>query len=175
MTNNINPQNHINFGGVRVNQNEIASKKVVKENGATRFIINFKNGTTIKYPAQAKKNEASVKASFDSKLDNADTQVYHLAYGKITGNPQKHDTIWMSGCKSCEVDVANDNNDDYVSLESTERYEDPSLFSQIMGETGPVVITTHSKNNNIKMGKEDVTRYEDTCVTGEGVHIEGQE
>lgn len=172
MTDRINPQNQINFGGVRVNQNEIASKKVVKENGATRYIINFKNGTTIKYPAQAKKNEAKVSAYNES---GPITHVNNLAYGKITGNTKDQDIIFMSGCKSCEVDVANDNLTDYVTLENSKRFKETSLFSQLMGNPSFEEEVIPSKNNKIKQDKNDLTEIGQLEISGEGVHIEGQE
>lgn len=156
MTNEINPQNQINFGGVQVNQNEIASKKVVKENGATRYIINFKNGTTIKYPAQKKTNESRIKTNQREFFSS--TSLSNLAYGEITGNPNDKDLIIMHGCNSCKIDLSNDNNADTVSLWDK------------VGHKGS------SKNNQIKMGKEDEAELNDknTLVKGEGLHIEGQ-
>ena len=69
----IKPQNFITFGGVRVNLNEVASKST-DLNG--NFIINFKNGTTIRYKDQTQignifpnANPASVSASGTSAIN----------------------------------------------------------------------------------------------------------
>ncbi len=159
----INPQNQINFGGVRVNQNEIASKKVVKENGATRYIINFKNGTTIKYPAQKKTNNTTIQFNPSQKPTQKNIkymEVTNLAYGEITGSPNEQDNINMWDCKSCKIDLSNDNNKDRVTL-----LDDVDIHKR------------PSQNNQIKMGKEDETdiSYDHILVKGEGLHKEGQE
>ncbi len=94
------PMKPIIYGGVEVNQNDIASKKIVKKNGETKYIINLKNGVSINYPAQPKENNARIDTSVWT------AEVWNLNNGQITGNPKEADSIGLYDCKNCNVDVA---------------------------------------------------------------------
>lgn len=54
------PVKIITFGGAKLNQNEVASKTTENKNGKTYYVVNFKTGATVKYPAQAKRNNAKI-------------------------------------------------------------------------------------------------------------------
>lgn len=178
MTNKINQQNQIIFGGVRVNPSEIDSKKVVKENGATRYIINFYNGITVKYPAQKKTNNSVIEAGlkrYQTDTDDYQNQLWieNLAYGEITGDKTYEDDISLEGCKNCKVDVSNDDsNHDDVTFMNNVDFHDSSLIRR-------------SENNQAKLGqKGHLSIYHNTghylsevdgCyVEGKGLYKEGR-
>lgn len=156
----IRPQNQITFGGVKTNQNDIASKRVVKENGATRFVIDFKNGTTVKYPAQAAKNHSEIADG--SKFER-------IAYAEITtnkdGKNNGDDIVFrLDGCKNCTVDTSQNNLPELVIAGSDDKYN------------------KKSSGNKFIQGEDDRTLYhpedihaESVEIRGAGTHIEGQE
>lgn len=175
MTNKtIRPQDHVYFGGVQLNKNDIVSKRKVKENGATRYIVNMANGTTIKYPHQAAKNKSSIIAPdpnggrFDSI--SANTDINRLYGAEFTGNPDKADIVNLNGCRNCTVDVSNSrpksaktgdfDSGDHVSINNEWRFK--------------------SSGNKIVQDKNDSTllsnkKGEYFAIEGKGTHIEGQE
>lgn len=54
------PVKIITFGGAKFNANEVASKNTVQKDGKTYYVVNFKTGAKIQYPAQAAKNNAAI-------------------------------------------------------------------------------------------------------------------
>lgn len=151
----IKPQNQITFGGVRVNQNDIKSKKVVKENGATRFVIDFKNGVKVKYPEQsAKKNsiigeddhDYNILRSF-KRIDNAE----------ITISPESANIFTLIGCRGCTVDTSVNKFFDTVCIEDDENIKS-------------------SGNRVIQDGQDSTFKVStDESLDGAGTFIEGQE
>lgn len=96
----------VNIGGVEFNSKAIKSSKEVENNGKKSFIVSFKNGTTIEYPEQAKKNEAQVMGG---KIGGENRSVFtRISNAKISGS-KGADHIVLNGCNSCFVDLANDN------------------------------------------------------------------
>lgn len=156
----ITPKQPITFGGVKLNANEIASKEVVKENGATRFVINFKNGSTIKYPQQAPKNNSSIyfgTEGFEQRMTI--NRLYGAEYSGSDGNTnQTYDFVNANGCANCIFDISNDGQHDRVILDDSGNMK--------------------SQNNKVKMDECDTTNiaYKDwMSVEGEGTHVEGNE
>lgn len=175
MTNKtIRPQDHVNFGGVQLNKNDIVSKRKVKENGATRYIVNMANGTTIKYPHQAAKNKSSIIAPdpnggrFDSI--SANTDINRLYGVEFTGNPDRPDIVNLNGCRNSTVDVSNSrprsakpgvfDSGDHVSINDEWRYK--SSGNKIVQDNNDITLLSNKKGECI-------------AIEGKGTHIEGQE
>ncbi len=169
----IRPQNHVNFGGVQLNKNDIVSKRKVKENGATRYIVNMANGTTIKYPHQAAKNKSSIMAPDpncgESYLGTANTDINRLYGAEFTGNPDRTDIVNLRGCRNCTVDVSNS--------------RPKSAKSGICEYADGVIIDDAGKykssGNKIVQDSYDETLlskdHKLLTIKGKGTHIEGQE
>lgn len=106
MTEPLKPINTTVFGGVKVDANRVAKFSKVKQNGATRFVIDFKNGTRIEYPQQKSGNESRIRV-FDTgnPSGNPRIDIENLAYGKIKGT-DKNDDITLTGCRQSVVDVS---------------------------------------------------------------------
>lgn len=169
----IRPQNHVNFGGVQLNKNDIVSKRKVKENGATRYIVNMANGTTIKYPHQAAKNKSSIMApdpncgEYDSV--SANTDINRLYGAEFTGNPDRSDIVNLRGCRNCTVDVSNS--------------RPQSAKSEVFDCGDGVIIVDAGKykssGNKIVQDRNDETMLSKDhgllTIKGKGTHIEGQE
>ncbi len=169
----IRPQNQINFGGVQLNKNDIVSKRKVKENGATRYIVNMANGTTIKYPHQAAKNKSSIIApdpkcgGYDSI--SANTDINRLYGVEFTGNPDRTDIVNLNGCKNSTVDVSNSR---------------PNSAIPGVHDVGDRVLINDdgrykSSGNKIVQDYDDKTmlskKDKSFTIEGKGTHIEGQE
>lgn len=171
----ITPQKPITYGGVKLNENEVQSKKVVKENGATRFVISFKNGSTVKYPQQAKHNNAEITSSNYTETKSgreliANTEISRLFGAEFTGtqySPHRDgnyplDSVSLNGCTNCKVDVSNDVNKNEIG---------DRVFVFDDHEYG-----FKAKNNVIKQDKYDetdiITSNKDLTIVGEGTHIE---
>ena len=168
----IRPQNQINFGGVQLNKNDIVSKRKVKENGATRYIVNMANGTTIKYPHQAAKNKSSIMApdprcgDFDSGY--VETSINRLYGVEFTGNPDRADVVRLNGCRNSTVDISNSRScsaggfydvGDRVLINDDGRYK--SSGNKIVQDYG----------DKTMLSKKDKS----FTIEGKGTHIEGQE
>lgn len=166
----INPNNPIKFGGVQVNQNEVASKRTVKENGKTLFIINFKNGSTIKYPQQQVNQGAHIEngdyinsgaGRIFREQNVQEVNITSIFNAKFTGS-NKRDQINLNGCRNCTIDVSNDQTTDEIRIRD---------------------FSFKSKHNTIKQGSQDRTlihtegRDYNTGVEviGKGIHREGNE
>lgn len=54
------PVKIITFGGAKFDQNQVASTTTVNKNGKTYYVVNFKTGAKVQYPAQAKTNNARI-------------------------------------------------------------------------------------------------------------------
>lgn len=54
------PVKIITFGGAKFDSNQVASQSTVKKNGTTYYVVNFKTGAKIQYPAQEDKNNAAI-------------------------------------------------------------------------------------------------------------------
>lgn len=109
------------FGGVEFNWNEVKSaKKVTDKYGRETFIVEFKTGIKAEYPEQngssMNSKELTMWQSFE--YDN-ETIINGMHGAKITGS-QKDDHIVAYSTHDCEIDVANDNNDDYVEVIGTD-------------------------------------------------------
>lgn len=170
MIKEITPKDPFLFGGVKVNRNEVASTRTVKENGKTQFIVNFKNGSTIKYPHQPIKQGAHIEngkytpsgpGRIFREPDVQEVNITNIYGAKFMGS-NKRDQISLNGCNNCTIDVSNDKTTDEVVI------KDSSFKSQ---------------HNTIKQGSYDCTfihtkgRDYDTgiIVSGEGTHKEGNE
>lgn len=54
------PVKIMTFGGAKFDKNQVESSNTVKKNGRTYYVVNFKTGAQVQYPAQAKDNNASI-------------------------------------------------------------------------------------------------------------------
>lgn len=54
------PVKIITFGGAKFDANQVASQSTTKKNGETYYVVNFKSGAKVQYPAQAEKNDARI-------------------------------------------------------------------------------------------------------------------
>jgi len=156
----IRPQNQITFGGVNTNQNEIASKKVVNENGTTRYVINFKNGTTVKYPAQAAKNNSVISEGRKFQriygaeiIVNKDTKIKDFTM------------VNLDGCRNCTVYTSQNSVPDTV-------YIGNDYWNSGKKSTGNKVIQGEDDTTIMRRYELDMDNIE---IEGAGTHIEGQE
>lgn len=159
------PVKIIKIGGVKVDANSITSTKTVNENGATRFVISFKDGSTVKYPAQAAKNNSAIELE-DTRFGEC-MEDYRMSINRIFGleytGTKGVDHVTLNGCRSCTVDVVNGNSGyegDFVKIQDFQR----TLRSPIL----------KSGNNEVKMDKQDIVcDNEKWVINGEGIHHEG--
>lgn len=162
----IRPQKPVTFGDVKLNENEIESKNTVKENGATRYVVNFKNGSTIKYPQQAKRNNAEINSEHylgvgDTESYVVQTDINRLFGAEFTGG-NHIDLVHLNGCNNCKVDVSDDGSINDLG-DTVYIYDDYKSKYK-------------SKNNTIKQDRYDTTNIfadkDIITVKGEGTHIE---
>ncbi len=140
----------INIGGVEFNSNAIKSSKEVENNGKKSFIVSFKNGTTIEYPQQAKKNDAKVVGG---KIGGENRSVFtRISNAKISGS-KGADHIVLNGCNCCFVDLANDS-----------AKADTVVFKDSQKD-GTKWISMH---NRAKLDKNDIGTVQYEKVTNDG-------
>lgn len=72
------PVKIITFGGAKFDANQVASKTTVNKGGKTYYVVNFKTGAKVQYPAQAQKNEARI----DVGRGEAENYVGHCSDSK---------------------------------------------------------------------------------------------
>lgn len=161
MTEPVKPKNNITFGGVRFNANDIAKKeKKFNEQGAIRYSVFLKNGISIEYPDQNKKNKSSVDVHGDQV-----TLIDNLAYGNVKGSPKK-DRIFLYGNVGTTVDVSGDNKHDLVSVNDEIIFagDHKSERNKVVMDSKDSTIFEHRsrKNGNVVIGPKSV------LVKGEG-------
>lgn len=155
------PVNIISFGNAKFDENLIRDKEVVKENGATRYVVSFTNGATVKYPEQNIKNNARIDINsyipFFNKLHGrrAEEHEYTISdfYGlEFTGSTEV-DKVKVSGCTACTIDIYGEMDADEVTIQANKEH-----ISQ--------------KNKVIMDHKDEVTDNTGT-YEGYGIHFEG--
>lgn len=142
------------LGNLRYDANQVESTSTIKENGATRYVITFKNGATAKFPAQAETNNSSI-----SLAQGTSTSLFSLeriSGMEFTGSDKQKELINLSGCHNCTVDVSNDKYKEHVRI----------IPDQATG-------TTFTSNNNTVIMDHDVTVDNGRDVIGTCTYHEG--
>lgn len=148
------PMNIQTFGRAKVNMNDVKSTEVVKDSktGKQTFLINFKNGTKVQYPAQATKNLSAIR------IVNDDTIAINRFYGlEFTGSETQNNNVLLEGSQNCKIDVSAPTHDTVTILDDK--------------DTGK----TYKSDNNTVIGKCDQVfdNYEKVDIGKFSVHHEG--
>lgn len=159
MTEPVKPKMNITFGGVRFNANDIEKKeKKFNEQNAIYYSVFLKNGVSIEYPEQNRRNDASIRIFGDN---NDATAIRSLEHGNVKGSPKK-DHIQLIGNNGTTVDVSGDNIQDYVI--TRER-----IFGHKHCSKGNKVIMDSKDHTNFKHFGNSIEESEEVVVEGEGI------
>ncbi len=125
---------YTNFGGVTIRNEFVANKKVIQENGSTRYVVNFTSGAIAKYPAQSAKNNAQIEhfpieSNVDKNNKTAHTDVYRIWGLEFTGVKGKEDYVHLAGCRNSKIDIADNGTKDVVQIDDN-KYNGKTFLSK---------------------------------------------
>ena len=138
------PNDSFKLGGVKLYNQQVKKISTPKdEYGNTTYIINFKNGATIKYREQPEENNAEVVSCFygnTNKRSIVETDMTNLLGAEFTGSKQHKDEVLMYDCKDCKIDVSNDKNTNFDENDTVNVWGKESKNNQIKQNAGDEVI-----------------------------------
>lgn len=142
----------IKFGGVQIQPNQVKEMKAVTKNGEKMYSVFLNNGTKIEYKEQNQKNGASVNT-----WDSSDyTEINNIAQGKIKGG----NSITLSGCRDCDIDVSENKMPGYVHFQDSKE--------TINGQK----VIKKSGGNSVKLDSQDSTNLSDAGLRSERIVFE---
>lgn len=152
----MSPVKIITVGGAKLNANDVASSRKETKNGKTNYVINFKDGATVRYPAQSVESNARINVS-----SHGNSPAYRISAfcGLEFSGTQKPEDIDLYGCQNCTVDVK----DTDTSCDTVYIYSNPPL----------------SGHNEVIMDETDETYFREDGIThgynGPGTYHEGDD
>ena len=170
------PVKIITFGGAKFDANQVASQSTVQKDGKTYYVINFKSGASVQYPAQAKNNNATIDVgigeseAYVGHYSDSDTMAYrydHMGEGRykdLTGGEgalyQKADKYTIS--RFWGLEFSGTQKPDDVNLRGcTKCTVNVSGGNSMAGDQ--VTLSNSSKfksrDNEIIMDDKDTTRH----------------
>lgn len=159
MTEPVKPKMNITFGGVRFNANDIEKKeKKFNEQNAIYYSVFLKNGVSIEYPEQNRRNDASIRIFGDN---NDATAITSLAHGNVKGSPKK-DHIQLIGNNGTTVDVSGDNIQNSVITYGR-------TFGHKHCSKGNKVIMDSKDHTNFNRFGNSIEESKEVVVEGEGI------
>ncbi|MEI8128730.1 MAG: hypothetical protein WCG95_03835 [bacterium] len=140
----------ITFGGVKLNENEIAKKAEVPGSayGENDYVVNFKSGATLVYPNQPARNKAQV-TSHEKPGSVAETKVQGLNGGLLRGSETSSDAVELINCKQVNTIFTNK---DVISYPQTDR----------------IKIDNEQPGNRVSLAEGDIATINGQNFTGPG-------
>lgn len=190
------PVKIITFGGAKFDANQVASQSTTEKNGKTYYVVNFKSGAKVQYPAQAERNEARIDIGRgeaenyvgyydDSKqmariFDNLGKPGYENFTGGEGVVMEKADQYTIS--QFWGLEFSGSQKPDDVNLRGCTRCTvnvsggNSYAHDEVILERSPKFVSQH---NEVIMDAKDITNEADNRgriinqVQGSGIHHEG--
>ena len=111
-------KDYLQLGGVQFRRSEIKESSIKQQEGETRFIVDFKNGTKISYSKSEGGMASSSVFEFQNESEWNSTNIKNVNNLEVLGTPQK-DRIQVENSTIIGIDVHGDNSADYVNIKNS--------------------------------------------------------